>query len=155
MMGSTIVSRRVLLAGLAAALVAGTPPAMALDPVFSRGGKAIRGYDPVAYFTEGRPVQGKAEHSAEWMGAEWRFASAANRDLFVAQPEHYAPQYGGYCAWAVSEGYTASIDPYAWRIVDGKLYLNFSKSVQKRWEQDIPGNIARADRNWPGLRDEG
>jgi YHS domain-containing protein len=150
------VGRRGLLFGLAAiAMVAGTAPALALDPVFSRGGKAIRGYDPVAYFTEGQPVPGKAEHTADWMGAEWHFASAANRDLFVAQPERYAPQYGGYCAWAVAEGYTASIDPHAWRVVDGKLYLNYSKSVQERWEQDVPGNIARADRNWPGLRGDG
>jgi len=148
------VSRRGLLVGLAAStVVAGAAPALALDPVFSRWGKAIRGYDPVAYFTEGRPVEGAAEHTAEWRGATWRFASAANREAFVAAPERYAPRYGGYCAWAVSEGYTASIDPEAWRIVDGKLYLNYSKSVQQRWQKDIPGNIAKADRNWPGLRD--
>ena len=70
-------------------------------------------------------------------------------DLFAADPEKYAPQYGGYCAWAVSQGYTASTDPEAWKIVDGKLYLNYSKSVQQTWEQDIPGNIAAGDGNWP------
>ncbi len=153
-MRARTISRRGLLAGLAVAtLVAGAAPARALDPVFSRWGKAIRGYDPVAYFTEGRPVEGSAKFTAEWMGATWRFASAANRDSFVAAPERYAPQYGGYCAWAVSQGDTASIDPEAWRIVDGRLYLNYSKSVQGRWEKDIPGNIAKADGNWPRLRD--
>ena len=81
--------------------------------------------------------------------ATWRFSSAANLAAFEADPEAYAPQYGGYCAWAVSQGYTASTDPTAWRIVDGKLYLNYSQGVQRRWEQDIPGNIVKADTNWP------
>ena len=129
--------------------------AAALEPVFSTtSGGAIRGYDPVAYFTEGRPVEGKSAHRFEWSGATWSFASARNRAAFEADPEKYAPRYGGYCAWAVSQGYTASIDPDAWRVVDGALYLNYSLSVQKRWEKDIPGNIAKADVNWPGLLDE-
>ena len=85
------------------------------------------------------------------MGAAWRFANAANRDAFAADPEAYAPQFGGYCAWAVSEGYTASTVPEAWRIVDGKLYLNYSRRIQSRWERDIPGNIARGTANWPDL----
>ena len=114
-------------------------------------GRAIRGTDPVAYFTEASPVAGKSEFTHEWSGATWLFASAENRDLFVANPEKYAPQYGGFCAWAVSQGSTAPIDPQAWKIVDGKLYLNFSKGVQSRWEKDIPGNIAKADSNWPNL----
>jgi YHS domain-containing protein len=88
-------------------------------------GTAIEGYDPVAYFNEGRPVEGKSEFSQEWMDATWYFASAENRDLFAADPEKYAPQYGGYCAWAVSQGYTANIDPQAWKVVDDKLYLNY------------------------------
>ena len=83
------------------------------------------------------------------MGATWRFSTEANRDAFAANPEKYAPQYGGYCAYAVSEGYTASTTPEAWKIVDGKLYLNYSKDVQKIWEQDIPGRIANGDKNWP------
>ncbi len=154
-MRSHIILRRRILAGLALALALGVlaPGAHAIDSVFSHRGKAIRGYDPVAYFTEGRPVEGSGEFTAEWMGATWRFASAANRDAFQADPGRYAPQYGGYCAWAVSQGYTASIDPEAWRIVGDKLYLNYSKSVQGRWEKDIPGNIAKGDRNWPGLKD--
>ena len=115
------------------------------------GGLAIEGYDPVAYFTQAKPVEGKSAHEVEWKGATWRFADAPNRDLFTEAPEKYAPQYGGYCAWAVSQGYTAKIDPAAWRVVDGKLYLNYSKGVQRQWESDVAGNIAKADANWPEI----
>ncbi len=126
--------------------------AAAIAPVYSTlPGGAIRGYDPVAYFTESKPVEGKKAFSHKWKGATWYFASEKNRDLFRADPEKYAPRYGGYCAYAVSRGYTASIVPEAWKIVDGKLYLNYSKGVQRAWEQDIPGNIKSADKNWPGL----
>lgn len=125
-------------------------PALAKEPVYqSFLGTAIDGTDPVAYFTEGRPVEGSSDFTYEWNGATWRFASAQNRDTFKAAPARYAPQYGGYCAWAVSQGYTASTDPDAWKIVDGKLYLNYNKDVQKRWETDVPGNIASANDNWP------
>ena len=117
-------------------------------------GLAIRGTDPVAYFTQGGPVAGSSEFTYTWNNATWQFASAENRDLFAANPEQYAPQYGGYCAWAVSQGYTAAIDPNAWKIVDGKLYLNFNRGVQRRWERDIPGNIARANANWPEVLTE-
>jgi len=110
---------------------------------------AVSGYDPVAYFAAGRPVEGKSALEYEWNGTTWRFASAGNLAAFKASPEAYAPQYGGYCAWAVSQGYTAKSDPEAWRIVDGKLYLNYSRDIQKRWEQDIRGNIVKADANWP------
>ena len=85
---------------------------------------AIRGTDPVAYFTQGGPVAGSADFTHTWNNATWQFSSAENRDLFASNPEQYAPQYGGFCAWAMSQGYTASIDPSAWKIVDGKLYLN-------------------------------
>ena len=119
--------------------------------VNAEGGVAVRGTDVVAYVTEGRPVAGRAEFTHAWRGADWRFASAANRDRFAADPDRYAPAYGGFCAYAVSEGYTAPIDPAAWRIVDGRLYLNYDRSVQRRWERDIPGRIARADANWPRL----
>lgn len=112
---------------------------------------AVGGHDPVAYFTEGRPVKGDRQFSLRHLGAEWRFASAANRDAFAAAPEKYAPQYGGYCAWAVSQGYTASGDPQFWKVVDGKLYLNYDASVQKKWEVDIPGFITKADKNWPAV----
>ncbi|MEM9012657.1 MAG: YHS domain-containing (seleno)protein [Pseudomonadota bacterium] len=116
-------------------------------------GTAIDGTDPVAYFTEGRPVEGSSEFSHEWNGATWHFSSAENRDMFIAAPERYAPQYGGYCAWAVAQGYTASTDPDAWTIVDGKLYLNYNESIQARWEADIPRFITAANENWPGVLD--
>lgn len=118
------------------------------------GGVAIEGYDPVAYFTDGKPVEGSDDFTVEHNGATWHFASAANRDAFAADPEAYAPQYGGYCAWAVSQGYTAPIDPDAWKIVDDKLYLNYSEGVQKRWAADIPGNIAKGDGNWPSIKEK-
>jgi YHS domain-containing protein len=128
-------------------------PAVALSPVnrTTFGGVAIDGWDPVAYFTDGKPVEGSKEFVHEWNGATWRFASAAHRDLFAQAPEKYAPQYGGYCAWAVSQGYTADIDPEAWKIQDGRLYLNYSLDVQKKWAADIPGNVAKGDANWPKL----
>lgn len=119
--------------------------------VYAEDGVAVDGTDVVAYFTEGRPVAGKAAFSHDWNGATWWFSSAANRDAFAANPEAYAPQYGGYCAYAVSEGYTASTTPKAWRVEDGKLYLNYSRRVQRIWERDIPGRITRADANWPAV----
>jgi hypothetical protein len=119
--------------------------------VNAEDGIAVRGTDVVAYATQGRPVAGRAEFAHAWRGATWRFATAAQRDLFAANPERYAPAYGGFCAYAVSEGYTAPIDPAAWRIVDGRLFLNYDRSVQRRWERDIPGRVARGDANWPRL----
>jgi hypothetical protein len=119
--------------------------------VNSEGGPAVRGTDVVAYFIEGKAVAGSPQFSHRWNGADWHFASAANRDAFAADPAKYAPQYGGFCAWAVSQNYTAPIDPEAWRIVNGKLYLNYSRLVQLRWQLDTDGNIAKADGNWPGL----
>ena len=113
------------------------------------GTVAIKGYDPVAYFESGAPLVGNKSTTFSWRGSEWRFSSTANRDKFAADPEKFAPQYGGYCAWAVGQGYTAPIDPAAWRIVDGKLYLNYDKKVQKTWEKDIPGHISKANANWP------
>jgi YHS domain-containing protein len=118
---------------------------------FAEDGIAIAGADPVAYFTAGDYVPGTSDFTHEWNGVTWQFASAENRDTFAADPENYAPQYGGYCAWAVSEGYTAPVDPTAWKIVDGKLYLNYDANIQARWEKDIPGNIAEANANWPAV----
>lgn len=118
-------------------------------PVYAEDGVAIDGSDAVAYFSEGAPVAGNPGITLDWNGATWRFASETNRDAFAADPEAYAPQFGGYCAWAVSRGYTAPTIPEAWTIHDGKLYLNFSRRIQRRWERDIPGNIARGEQNWP------
>ncbi|MGB3203059.1 MAG: YHS domain-containing (seleno)protein [Nodosilinea sp.] len=139
---------------------AGANPCAAADPcagakageqpeVYAFEGLAIRGADPVAYFTEGKAVQGSADYATTWNGATWRFSSAENLAIFEANPEAYAPQYGGYCAWAVKKGSLASVDPEAWKIVDGKLYLNYSAGVQKQWQGDVAGNIAEANQNWP------
>jgi YHS domain-containing protein len=125
--------------------------AMAQPYAYSFEGVAIRGADPVAYFTAADAVKGSAEYAYEWQGATWWFSSAENRDLFASDPEAYAPQYGGYCAKAVSEGNLASIDPEAWKIVDGKLYLNYSPDVQGQWLQDVEGNITKGDQNWDGV----
>lgn len=120
--------------------------------VFTGRGKfAINGYDAVAYHEQQRPVKGKSKFTAEWDGATWRFASAENRDRFASAPQRWAPEYGGYCAWAVSNGYTAKTDPDAWTIHEGKLYLNYSIGVRSKWSEDIPGNVKRGDANWPGV----
>ncbi len=123
-----------------------------LGPFFATDGLALRGYDPVAYFIDAKPVQGSPEHEWEWGGVTWRFATADNRERFHNNPERFAPQYGGFCAWAVANNYLFPVDPFAWRIVDDKLYLNANQRVQRNWERDIPGFIEKADLNWPGLR---
>ena len=117
-------------------------------PMFATDNGAIRGYDPVAYFTDDQAVKGSAEFTVDWNGATWRFASAANRDAFADDPARYAPQYGGHCAYAMSTGKLVPTDLEAWHIVDGKLYLNYSKRVQRRWLQDVPGYVAKADAQW-------
>jgi YHS domain-containing protein len=116
---------------------------------FEKEGVALRGYDPVAYFTDNKPVKGSAEYKAEYKGTTFHFASQANRDAFMADPAKYAPQYGGFCAFGTAGGYKAAIDPAAFTVVDGKLYLNYNRDVQKQWSKDVPGFIAKADRNWP------
>jgi len=148
--------RSLIVATLISLALVGLPiskPAVAKDPVYTGifSSLAVSGYDPVAYFTEGKPVEGRSDFEYEWNGATWRFVDQNNLDTFKANPEVYAPQFGGYCAWAVAQGSTASSDPDAWRIVDGKLYLNYSKSVQEKWLQDISGNIAKADKDWPAV----
>ena len=147
-------TRRTVLKFAAALPPAALLPQAALaktDPFYNSRGVAVDGSDVVAYFTEGAPVKGDRNITHEWSGVTWRFSTEANRDAFAASPEKYAPQYGGYCAWAVSQGYTASTTPEAWKIVDGKLYLNYSKRIQRRWERDIPGNIQAGNANWPAV----
>jgi len=111
---------------------------------------AVGGYDTVAYFKVGRAVEGNSAFSTQYKGATWQFSSKENLDAFVATPTAYAPQYGGYCSWAIAQNYTASGDPQVWTIVQGKLYLNYDRDVQAKWSKDIPGFIAAANRNWPG-----
>ena len=113
---------------------------------------ALHGYDPVAYFTVNAPTQGSAEYTAVYNDALYQFSSAANRDTFKADPAKYAPAYGGYCAFGVTLDKKFDGDPTAWKIVDGTLYLNLNKDIQKRWSKKIPQNIETADGNWPEIK---
>ncbi len=114
-------------------------------------GVAVDGIDVVAYFTDGRAVPGKTEFSYQWRGAKWLFATAAHRDLFAKSPGKYEPQYGGFCAYAVGNNYTAGIDPQSWAIVNGKLYLNYDSEIKKKWDGNRETLIRQADQNWPTL----
>jgi YHS domain-containing protein len=111
-------------------------------------GVGAGGYDVVSYFSK-MPVPGKKIYTATWKGAEWRFSSAENLKAFEAAPEKYAPQYGGYCAYGLAQGYAVKGEPEQWSVVDGKLYLNYSASVKSKWQTDIPGYIKTGDANWP------
>ncbi|MEX2444253.1 MAG: YHS domain-containing (seleno)protein [Alkalispirochaeta sp.] len=117
-------------------------------------GVAIKGYDAVAYFTEGKPVQGSAEYTVEWDDATWWFSSEEHRQMFADDPERYAPKYGGYCAYAASQGQVAEGDPELWTIHEDRLYLNLNERFQRRFRDDLSGSIAAADENWPELRAE-
>ena len=122
--------------------------------VFIKGDAAIRGYDPVAYFKAGKPVMGSKQFSYQWKGANWYFANQEDLDAFKAAPEKYAPQYGGYCAYGLSQGHKATTEPDAWTIVNGKLYLNYDKDVQSTWKKGRDMYIVTADKNWPDLKDK-
>ena len=132
---------------LSASASAATKPAVNT----SRGDLALRGYDAVAYRTDGKPTLGSTAFEYRWKNAVWRFSTAEHRDRFAAAPEKYAPEFGGYCAYAVSRDYTADGDPNVWRIVDERLYLNYSTQARELWEKDVPGNIGRGRQNWPGV----
>ncbi|MEL6288502.1 MAG: YHS domain-containing (seleno)protein [Pseudomonadota bacterium] len=153
---TTTVSRRTFLLGAALGVVA----AASVDIRPSLAGRhytglvrgtAVGGYDPVAYFTQSKAIRGAKDITTEWDGVTWRFASAENRDLFTANPTKYAPQYGGFCAYAVGYGSTAKGDPKQWKIVDGKLYLNYNRSIKRKWERKQSSLIKAADKNWPKL----
>lgn len=116
---------------------------------YERDGVAIRGHDPVAYFTDGAAKKGSPQFRATYKGSEFHFVSAENRDAFTANPDKYAPQYDGYCAYGVTGGYKAATDPAAFRIVEGKLYLNYNAKVQEKWSSDIPGYLRTAEAKWP------
>ena len=149
-----MLSRRRLLMAAAISPVAAIVPhtAMAAQPeIFAINGIAIHGIDPVAYFTQGAPVRGHADHALTWRGATWLFASMANMEAFMANPEAYCPKYGGYCAYAVARDYLANTVPEAWTIFDGALYLNYSVNVRQLWLEDPVGNIALADGHWPEI----
>jgi hypothetical protein len=120
-------------------------------PFNATRGVALNGYDVVAYFEEGKPVRGSDAFTFVWQGVTWRFATAARRDAFARNSAAYAPQFGGFCAYGVSRGYAVDVDPEAWAIEGGKLYLNYSKSVQRTWNQDRAGYIAKATAQWPAV----
>jgi len=119
--------------------------------IYTENGVALDGQDVVAYFTVKRPVQGSRQFTYQWNGAVWQFSSAQNRDLFAQNPEKYAPQYGGYCAKAASDGHLATTIPEAWEVRDGKLYLNYSLEARKEWRVDTETKIAKANANWKGI----
>ncbi len=122
--------------------------------IFTTNGKAIRGYDVVAFFSESKPVQGNESFSYTWKDATWLFSSKENLELFKMNPEKYAPQYGGYCAYGMSGGYKAPTVIETWKILNGKLYFNYSLKVQELWNKDQPGFIQKADLNWEKVREK-
>lgn len=139
----------------ASLVLAMTATAMAADRIntlekeglfgYEPNGIAIRGYDTVAYFTQSKPVEGSDQFSTQWSGATWKFSSQEHLDLFVADPEKYAPQYGGYCAYGVAQENLVKIEPDQWTVLDGKLYLNYNEKLNRKWQEDIPGFIKTAD----------
>lgn len=116
-----------------------------------KNGLALKGYDPVAYFTENRPVKGDAKFQSTFNGATYYFASAANKKTFEADPKKYEPQFGGFCAYAASQGHTAKIEPDAFEVLNGRLLLQYDRSVRDLFNKDQQGNLAKADRNWPSI----
>ena len=121
---------------------------------YEPNGIAIRGYDTVAYFTQGKPVEGDDKFSTDWSGATWKFSSQEHLDLFVSNPETYAPQYGGYCAYGVAQMNLVKIEPEQWTIIDNKLYLNFNAKLNKAWKKDTAGFIKTADELFEKLLQE-
>lgn len=154
-------SRNILVVACAAVIVVGIT-VVSLLPKFSdsalsdvnvsSNNVAIRGYDTVAYFTEDNAVKGREEFAYSWADALWFFSTAENQELFARNPEQFAPQYGGYCALGIADGYIANIDPEAWTIVEGRLYLNRNKELMKKWRTDQPARIEEAERNWADNR---
>jgi len=146
---STLLPRRTFGCGLALAISLTGFSALAGDPALRL---AIKGYDPVSYFTPGKSMPGSVDISYEWDGARWQFANAAHRDLFQSNPEAYAPQYGGYCALGMTTDVRGQIDPEAWAIVNGKLYFTYDRAALAKWRQNPAANIAQADQNWTKLQ---
>jgi hypothetical protein len=140
--------------GITLAAIPFATPALAMPrvrAVNNASGIALRGYDTVAWFAEGAPRRGSAAFAVEHAGANWHFANARHQALFAADPAAFAPAFGGFCAFGVARGYKVDIDPEAWHIEAGVLYLNYDRGVQRQWRRDIPGHIARAVANWPRL----
>ena len=142
-----------------------TVPAFGLGPVFAfdpaspaavnveASGVGLKGYDPLGYFNEGKPVEGNPTITAVHKGTAYAFASEANRDAFILDPDRYLPEYGGFCALGMSFGKKVDTDPKAWAIVDGKLYVQANMRAAELWKKNVPGNITKADVNWPVAKD--
>jgi YHS domain-containing protein len=146
---------KTLVGGLAVTVaLTSTALAAGVDVNATSTGLALRGYDPVAYFTLGEPTAGSLEHTSTYEGATYRFVSAEHKAQFDASPEAFAPQYGGYCAFGTAMGFKFDGDPEVWKIVDGELFLNLSTAVQARWEEDVPGFINTADVQWETIEDK-
>ena len=144
----------IVAAALATSTVAVAAPVFAEAPIYTpkKNNVAVQGYDPVAYFVDGEPTKGTDAYKTDYMGAEFRFASQENLDAFTENPEAYAPQYGGYCAWAIAKGKYAKGSAKHWAIVDGKLYQNYNKSIQRKWNKDTEGFIENGDEQWSSLQ---
>ncbi|MEO6452909.1 MAG: YHS domain-containing (seleno)protein [Ginsengibacter sp.] len=135
-------------------LVTTTPLFAQKAEIFSTSDRAIHGYDAVEYFKQNKAVKGSAENVYSWRDAKWHFSTKENLESFKASPEKYAPQYGGYCAYGLSEGHKAPTDPNAFTIVNGKLYLNYDLNVRKNWSENKEERIFTADKNWPNVKNE-
>lgn len=145
-------SRRSLLDATVIALTAVSIVSSArASEFFEKNAAALRGYDAVAYFTNAKPIKGSAEHKAEYKGSTFHFSSEANREAFMAEPTRYAPQYGGFCAFGMSKCYKAATDPGAFTFVNGKPCLTYNEEVHRQWNANIPGFVAKADKNWPAV----
>jgi YHS domain-containing protein len=150
--------RRLLTASLLSFALAA--PAVAFDPKSTapvnvdQTGVALRGHDPVAYFNGGKPTAGAATFQSKFDGATYQFSSAAHKEMFDKEPAKFAPQYGGFCAFAAAKGAKFDADPTVFKVIDGKLYMNFNADVSQKWNADVPGHIKAADTNWPGLKDK-
>lgn len=140
-----------LAGGIIAVTLATSALAAGVDVNATTTGLALRGYDPVSYFKAGEPQAGDINITAEYKGATYRFASEDNKKAFEANPAHFAPQYGGFCAFGTAMGYKFDGDPKVWKIVDNKLYLNLSKAVSERWNEDVPGYVKTANEKWTGI----
>ncbi|WP_170466299.1 YHS domain-containing (seleno)protein [Ruegeria arenilitoris] len=141
--------RKIILGAIAALALVPAVRAQDMPVYFETDGAVMAGFDPVSYFQGTAPVRGMPEYAVIWKGAEWHFASAENRDLFESNPRAYAPQFGGYCAYAMAQGLLKSTDPMLWDMVDGRLYLTHSPEIEKVWRGDRAEFIEMAEENWP------
>ncbi|WP_298933269.1 YHS domain-containing (seleno)protein [uncultured Ruegeria sp.] len=146
-----MLTRRFLLGALTAIVFSPAVQAQDMPVYFEADGAAMAGYDPVSYFENEVPVLGEPEIAVMWKGAEWHFASPEHREMFESNPRAFAPQFGGYCSYAVAHGVLKSTDPNAWQVVDGRLYLTHSPQVEQIWDQDRGEYIQMADENWPAI----